>query len=359
MELRYGIKNFEGMDIKMTSITIKDIARMCGVSVTTVSRAINNYPGINQTTKDRIMKVVRENQFIPNNSARNLKRLESHAIAVLVKGISNPFFQPMISILEKLIHERKYTFILQGVNDDEDEIDVALELILEKKPKGIVFLGGYFYHTQEKLKQLDIPCVVGAVGDIDKKSSNICSSVHVDDVKESYKMVDYLCKSGHERIAILVASPDDKSISSQRLEGYKQALSDHGIPVCEKLIRYTEPGEDAYTMKRGYESMKKLLHEGLDFSAVYAISDTAAMGVCRALREEGKRVPEDYSVVGFDGLDLASYYIPTITTVKQPVEEMARAVAEILFDAIENDAPVKHKIFEGELLMRESSKKIK
>lgn len=342
----------------MGVLTIKDIAKMCGVSVTTVSRAINNYPGINQETKNKIMEVVRENQFIPNNSARNLKRLESHSIVVLVKGISNPFFQPMMGIFEKLVHERKYTFILQGVNDTEDEIEVALELTREKKPKGIIFLGGYFHHAEEKLRQLDIPCVICAVGSIDKESRDVCSAVHVDDIRESYRIVDYLCKAGHRRIATFIASRDDKSISAQRLEGYKQALRDNGLPVCDELICYTESGTDAYAMERGYRDAKRLLRENVDFTAVYAISDAIAMGICRAFKEEGKRIPEDYSVVGFDGLDMASYYIPTITTVKQPVEDMARAAADILFDTIENGAEIQHRIFEGELLLRESSAEI-
>ncbi|MDO5337408.1 MAG: LacI family DNA-binding transcriptional regulator [Eubacteriales bacterium] len=340
----------------MGALTIKDIAKICGVSVTTVSRALNNYPGINQDTKERIMEVVREKQFIPNNSARNLKKLENHSIAVLVKGIGNPFFQPMMGTLEKIVHKRKYTFILQGVNENEDEIEVASELVLEKKPKGIVFLGGYFKHTEAKLKQLGLPCVICTVGgSIDEKSSSICSCVHVDDIKESYRIVDYLCKSGHKRIATFVATRGDKSISAQRLEGYRKALSDNGLPVCDELIRYTETGENAYTMERGYQDMKELLKENIDFTAIYAISDAIAIGICRALKEEGKKVPEDYSVVGFDGLEMASYYIPTITTVKQPVQEMAKAAAEILFDEIENNCGVQHRIFEGEILIRESS----
>ena len=208
----------------MDSVTIKDIAKKCGVSVSTVSRAINDYPGVSQSTKNMIMEAVRENQFIPNNSARNLKRLESNSIVVLVKGIGNPFFQPMISILEKKIHAHKYTFILQSVNDNEDEIEVALEMILEKKPKGIIFLGGYFYHTEEKLRQLTIPCVIGAVGGMDRKNSKIFSSVHVDDVKESYKIVDYLCRAGHRRIAFFAASREDRSIGALRLSGYRAAL---------------------------------------------------------------------------------------------------------------------------------------
>ncbi len=347
--------SIEGMR-DMSNITIKDIAKQCGVSVSTVSRAINNHPGINQATKDMILKVVRDNQFIPNNSARNLKRLESNAIVVLVKGIGNPFFQPMIDVLEKLIHKHKYTFILQRVNDDQDEIEVALEMILEKKPKGIIFLGGYFIHTKDKLRQLDLPCVIAAVGDIDGNSTEVCSAVHVDDVKESYRIVDYLCKAGHKRIALLAASKDDRSISALRLEGYRRALKDNGLEICDDLINYTAPEQDAYTFERGYKGMQELLAKHAECTAVFAIADVIAMGVCRALKEAGKNVPEDYSVVGFDGLDMSSYYIPTLTTVKQPVVAMAEAAAEILFDAIEENGPIVHQIFEGELLIRESSR---
>lgn len=342
----------------MGSITIKDIAKQCGVSVSTVSRAINNHPGINQATKDKIMEVIRENQFIPNNSARNLKRLESNAIVVLVKGIGNPFFQPMIDVLEKMVHERKYTFMLQRVNDDQDEIDVALEMVLEKKPKGIIFLGGYFMHTKDKLEQLDVPCVIAAVGAVDKNSISVCSSVYVDDVKESYKIVDYLCKAGHKRIALFAASKDDMSISALRLEGYRQALRDNGLKICDELICYAEPDTDSYTMERGYTGAKQLLEKKIDCTAIYAISDTVAIGICRALKEAGKKVPEDYSVVGYDGLDMSSYYIPTLTTIRQPVVEMAQAAANILFDTIEKDIPIEHRIFEGELLIRESSRNL-
>ena len=342
----------------MSGITIKDIARQCGVSFSTVSRAINNHPGINQDTKNMILKVVEENQFIPNNSARNLKRLESNAIVVLIKGIGNPFFQPMIDVLEELIHKHQYTFILQRVNDNQDEIDVALEMVLEKKPKGIIFLGGYFVHTKDKLNQLDLPCVIAAVGDIDDSSTAICSSVHVDDVKESYRIVDYLCRAGHKRIALLAASEDDKSISALRLEGYRRALQDNGLPVCDELINYTSPGQEAYTFERGYRGMKELLEQKADCTAVFAISDVIAMGACRALKEAGKNVPEDYSVVGFDGLDMGAYYIPTITTIRQPVVAMAEAAAEILFDAIGKNGPIVHRIFEGELLVRESSRNL-
>ena len=227
----------------MESINIKDVARICGVGVSTVSRAINNHPDINPETKDMIMQVVKEHNYIPNNSARNLKRTDSKAIAVLIKGISNPFFSKMIRIFEKEIHKKKYSFIMQHVDAGEDEVDVALELIKEKKPRGIVFLGGFFSHSKEKLEQLAVPFVLSTIGMTDSlEESPFYSWVSVDDFAESYKMTDYLCKLGHKRILILAATKDDESIGRLRLEGYRKALKDNGIELDEDLCVFSGVG---------------------------------------------------------------------------------------------------------------------
>ena len=306
----------------MDSINIKDIARICGVGVSTVSRAINNHPDINPETKNMIMQAIKEHNYIPNNSARNLKRTDSKAIAVLIKGISNPFFSKMIRVFEEEIQKKKYLFIMQRVDACEDEVDVALELIKEKKPRGIVFLGGFFSHSKEKLEQLTVPFVLSTIGMTDSlEESSSYSWVSVDDYAESYKMTDYLCKLGHKRILILAATQDDESIGKLRLEGYKK----------EKKV---------------------------DFTAVYAISDSIAIGACKAITECGGKVPEDYSVAGFDGLDIAHYYNPTLTTIRQPVEEMAKSTIRILFDVIGKKADHQKRVFKGELVEGESTRRI-
>lgn len=125
-------------------ITIKDIARFCNVGVSTVSRAINNHPDINPETKKMIMDTIRRHGYIPNNSARNLKRTDGKCIAVLVKGITNPFFADAIQIIEDEIKRKKYSMVIRHVESNEDEVDVALELVKEKRLAGIIFLGGYF-----------------------------------------------------------------------------------------------------------------------------------------------------------------------------------------------------------------------
>lgn len=342
----------------MSGVTIKDIARMCGVGVSTVSRAMNNHPDINRETKEMIMAAIEEYNYIPNNSARNLKRTDAKTIAVLVKGLGNPLFSRMIKVFEEAIQKEKYSLVLQHVDGQQDELEVAIQLIKEKRLRGIVFLGGHFTHPEEKLKQMTVPFVLGTIGLLEDENKKKYASVSIDDVKESCKMTEYLISNGHKRIAILSAGENDGSIGSLRVEGYQKALERHGIPVDTSLIRYTGEDMPEYTMESGYAMTKKLLESGMDFTAIFAISDQMAVGACKAIFDSGKRVPEDYSVVGFDGLNFAHFYQPSITTLRQPVEEMAKAIMEVLFDLIRKKSKKQHIVFEGELLEAQSVQKL-
>lgn len=342
----------------MDCITIKDIAKICGVSVSTVSRAINNNPGINEETKNMIMRVIKKYDYIPNNSARNLKRSETNNIAILIKGLNNPFFSPMIAEFEKEIKKKKYTFILQRVDENQDEIEVAIELEKEKRLKGIVFLGGYFSHSREKLEKLTVPFVLSTVGMSEKIEGVKYSSVAVNDKKESYKIVDYLCKLGHKKIAIISATDDDESIGKLRFEGYIRALYDNNIEFNPNLVYYLQSGNDRYSMQSGYIAGKKIIKDKADCTAIFAITDIIAIGALRAIYEEGYKVPEDYSIVGYDGLELSRYYIPSLTTIRQPIEKIAVETLKVLFDMINEKTDSVHKVFDGELIIGESVKNI-
>lgn len=338
----------------MEKITIKDIAKICGVGVSTVSRAINNESGVSEEKKRLILEAIEKYHYVPNNNARNLKRQESYTIAVLIKGIDNTFFSPMISVFEREVKCSKYSFILQRVDEDQDEIDVAIEVEQEKKLKGIIFLGGNFTHSKEKLSKLTVPYVISTVGNCHFEELKY-ASVYVDDVKESYKIVDYLCKLGHNRIAILSATEDDESIGKLRLKGYKKALEDNHIQPDDNLIYYLPKGNVRYTMESGYHLAKKILEDGCDCTAIFAITDYLAIGACRAILESGRRIPEDIAVAGYDGIEITKYYTPTLTTIRQPVEEMAKETLHILFELIEkNDVP-KSVEFPGVLIVGEST----
>jgi len=342
----------------MESVTIKDVARLCGVAVSTVSRAINNHPDINKETREMIMKVIEEHNYIPNNSARNLKRTDSKTIALLMKGISNPFFHEMVETFEQAIKQMRHSFIIQRVEENEDEILLALELEKEKKLRGVIILGGFNEHGEEQLLQIKIPyvfCTTGIVGELGRQ---VCSSVSIDDLQESYKLTDYLCKAGHKKIAILAARKDDISIGRQRLRGYRRALADNGLIYDEELVVFAPQDIVPFSMENGYNGAKKLLDEKKEFTALYAISDNMAFGACRAIVDAGKRVPEDYSVAGFDGIDMGAYYCPSLTTIRQPRDEMALEAVKLLFDLIYKRSGHEHKVFEGKLILRESTREL-
>ncbi len=344
----------------MADITIKDIAKRCGVSVSTVSRALNNNAEINAETKAMIMQVVQETGFVPNNSARNLKRTDTNNIAVLVKGINNPFFTSMIKIMEKEIYKKNFSFVLHHVDEHEDEVDVALELIKEKRLKGIVFLGGHFFHSEEKFEQISVPFVFSTVGakpeDMDKA---IYSNIAVDDRVASKKMVSYLIDLGHKDIAIITPEMGERTIGYQRLQGYREALLENNIELQEELVCSVCQDMDLYSMENGFVTTKKLIDSGTKFTAIFAMSDSLAIGACRALKDAGYKIPEDVSVAGYDGIDWGNYYVPRLTTLKQPVEEMAVQTIRLLFNIIEGKSENMHIDFEGEVQVKESTAKPK
>ena len=337
----------------MVNVTIKDIAKRCNVGVSTVSRAINNHPDINVETKEMIMKVIKELNYVPNNSARFLGTSYANAIAVLVKGVGNTFFGELISILENECKEVKYSCIIQYINANEDEFDAAIRIAKEKRLKGIIFLGGSFAHPKEKLQQLEIPYVLSTVHSLDKD----LASISVDDEEESYRMTEYLIELGHKRIAIITGPEEDTSISKLRLMGYQEALEKHQITLDEDLVCFMDINDDQYSFESGYKLKKKLL-EKTDFTALYAASDALAIGACRALKESGISVPEECSVAGFDGIEAGKYYIPSITTIAQPIEKIAKASTRLLFEMIEGESKPHQILFKGELLKRESTHNI-
>lgn len=345
----------------MGELTIKDIAKQCGVGVSTVSRALNNHPDINPETKEKILRVIKEYSFVPNNSARNLKRVEAKSVAVLVKGITNPFFTDMIEIIEAEIEKQGFALVLHHVESREDEVDVALELVKEKRLQGIIFLGGEFAHSEEKLGMLNVPFVFSTAGtEPEYLNEKSYSSISVDDRVESGRIVDYLIQMGHKDIAIITAKSEDRSVGKLRLDGYKDALNKRGIKLQEKLICTLHEGEqyEQFSMENGYVVTKELLARGTKFTALFAISDVLAIGACRALREAGISVPEQVSVVGYDGIALGDYFNPRLTTLKQPTEEMAKATVSLLFGILSGRKRHQHLVFPGEMVIRESTRAI-
>jgi len=306
---------------------MKDIAKLAGVGQSTVSRAINGHPEVNAQTREHILNIINELKYIPNSNARNLKITDSRNIAVLVKGISNTFFSPVIEEIEKLIVREGYSVVLQQVNQLENEIELASRIINEKKVNGIIFLGGSFLWNADDLKQLSTPFVF-ITTTLTNCDRNAFSSVCIDDEKEFQKAADYLINLGHRNIAVLVWDIHDNSIAELRLKGYKQALEKHSIKFDEKLLIRAK----SYSMEAGYDAVLDAFNKkNIDFTAILSISDTLAVGAARAITDFGLLIPDDISIFGFDGQDISFYYNPIISTIKQPSLEIAQNGVKQLF----------------------------
>lgn len=333
------------------SVTIRDIARICGVGVSTVSRAMNGHPDINKETKEKIMEAVRAYHYVPNGSARNLKVLDAKTIAILIKGISNPFFSMMLKTFEEETKKNGYSLVIQHVDEFTDEADVAAKLIQERRLSGLVFLGGYLSHVQNKLERIEVPFVLSTIAIEDEEEAKSYAQVSVDDVHEAERVTEYLIEKGHRKIAILAASQMDDSVGKLRLLGYGRALKKHGISVEPELIVSPAVPENVYSYENGYRTQKKLLESGEPFTAVFALSDTMAIGAIKAITEAGLSVPEDISVIGFDGQEITRYYHPVITTLEQPTGKIAEATIRMLMEMIAKpEADKKQLIFKGRIL---------
>ena len=336
-------------------MTIKDIARACGVSVSTVSRVLNNRPDVSEDVRKRVLATVEAKGYIPNNSARDLVRSRSDAIGVIVRGTGNLFFSEMLKTISREIEKQGYTMVLQFIDSGADEVKAGAILEREKKLRGLIFLGGRFDYTPSELALVGVPYVccsyTNCFGSLREEDY---SSVSIDDYRTARAAVEELIKLGHRRIAALVPGCSDRSISELRYNGFRAALRDNGIDFDPTLLVQT----GGFEMQETYRGMSQLLERGADFSAVFTLSDTTALAAIKALNDHGRHVPEDCSVIAIDGLRVSEYVIPTLTTMVQPAEEMGRQSVQILTDVLEKGAPARHLRLEASLRPGASVKQI-
>lgn len=327
-------------------MTIKDIAQACGVSVSTVSRVLNNRPDVSETVRQQVLEVVARHNYIPNNSARDLVRSQSENIGVVVRGTGTPFFSDMLKTVTRELDAAGCNMVLRQISSDDDEVKAGAILEREKKLRGLLFLGGRFDYTPAELALVGVPYVccsyTNQFGTLKKEDF---ASVSIDDHATAYAAVSTLIECGHTRIAALVPSCKDHSISQLRFHGYLKALEDHGIPFDEALL--SEAG--GFSMEDAYKGTCTLLESGAEFTAMFTISDVMAIAAIKALADHGLRVPEDCSVIGIDGIELSNYCIPTLTTMVQPVDEMARESVHILLDMLYHGSPSRHLLLKTRL----------
>lgn len=328
-------------------MTIRDIARECGVSVSTVSRVLNNRPDVSEAVRRKVLSVVERQGYIPNNSARDLVRSQSDAIGVVVRGTGNLFFSDMLKTVSREIDAAGCTMVLRQIDSDADEVKEGAILEREKKLRGLIFLGGRFDYTPAELALVGVPYVccsyTNCFGSLREEDY---ASVSIDDHQTAYRAVEILLQLGHRRIAALIPSTSDRSISQLRCNGYLAALRDSGTAFDPTLLAETG---GSFEMEDAYEAVARLAEANEDFTALFTISDTMAMAAVKALTDHGRRVPEDCSVIAIDGLRLSEYTVPTLTTMVQPAEEMGRQAVQILLDMLQGGSRQRHVRLEATL----------
>jgi LacI family transcriptional regulator len=337
-------------DFGEENMTIKDLAIKTGYSVGTVSRVLNNQSHVSEQARRTILNATRESGFQLNANARQLKQQHSNSILVICKGRANELYEALLIQLRSRISQTEHPLIVDYLDESDNVVQHALAACPIKKPLGIIFLGG---NRQEFLRDFDKitrPCVLVTGHGQDLPFPNL-SSVTADDVQAGRLAIGRLIELGHRNIAVLGGDRDNSDITSRRYEGCLEAFESHGVSFCQEQSYATA----RYTYEDAWRATAQLLQRNPDFTALFAMSDVMAIGAIRAMKDAGKRVPEDVSVIGVDGLSMGRYMIPRLSTVSQSVTTLANRAADLLMQAIETKNAGIHELVTVTLENREST----
>lgn len=333
----------------MKNLTISEIASLANVSKTTVSRVLNNKPDVSSETKDRILSIIKQYKFKPNALATAISKKHSKIIGLIaLQGTEyvfiNPYYLKVLHGITTEINKLGYQLLVCYAKENE-YIDLFNNYMIE----GFILLSAGVNHMYllDKFHKYNIPFVsTTELPDIYKSNS-----VDINNYYGAKVAVEYLLSLGHKRIAF-ISSFSSLVANKERLRGYKDAMKEYGVPIDDSLIREGTP-----TFDTGYETMKSF--ETLP-TAVFACSDMIAIGAIDAITSEGKKVPEDVSVVGFDDIDLASNF--GLTTVQQPIFDKGKYSVRKLISLIEHkkikipELPVKVIVRDTTSKLKESTK---
>ena len=334
-------------------MTIKDLAKKTGYGVATVSRVLNNHPNVSDKARREILEAVKESGFQINANARQLKQQHATSILVVVKGTSNEMFSALVESIQSRISKTKYPLIVDYIDEDLNEVMRAVQLCQEKKPLGILFLGGNSEHFIKDFHKIKIPCVLVS-NDASKLPFRNLSSVSTDDRKAAKCAIDSIIELGHKKVVMVGGDRENSDTGRLRYEGCIESCAEHGIDFD---VEHDYEGV-RFSYKDGYDATARLIAKKRGFTALFAAADVMAIGAIRALKDNGLRVPEDVSVVGFDGLALGSFLVPKLSTVEQSVEKMAERSVDILLSCIEKKGGARHETVPFVVCQRESTRRM-
>jgi LacI family transcriptional regulator len=331
---------------------IRKIAEMVGVSVSTVSKAINGYKGVNEETRKKILQIAKEMDYVPNVMARGLKTKSTNTIGVFFgdqvnSGFDSPFLGDYFRAIKDVVGEAGYDLLI--FSNQKRDTSSFKTICHEKGVDGVILILTGKRRTDEKIHELheSFPTVYIDSLPYEKMRVNFVES---DNEFGAFEATEHLIRLGHRRI-LKMSGDKIAKLSFDRIDGYKRALMKYGIDVDENLILYSFFSKDeAFRLTSDFFAKKN------DVTAVFASSDMMAYGVIEALKDMGYRVPEDIAVVGFDDIDSARFYQPGLTTVQQQRQKMGETAAKILLELIRNnDGITRHICIPTQLIVRESS----
>lgn len=327
---------------------IREVARVAGVSVATVSRALSHPEKVSPASMKKVKQAIEEVNYRPNMLARNFRSAKAYSIVVLVPDIANPFFSLVIRAIEDQAQKRGYAVLLGDTQDSGAKEKEYIRLVETRLADGIIQLRPHSPDAPTN-KALGLPYI------------NLCGTedtpgpcIRIDNVLASKNMVDYLISLGHKRIGIITGLRGNPH-TMDRMKGYKQSLAEAGIEFDERLI-----AEGEYSIWSGVNAANKLC--GLDKppTAIMCMNDEMAIGAVQSLKSHGYAVPQDISVTGFDDIDYARYCDPPLTTISQPAEDMGKIAVDLLLRLIEGEELSKEEhVLPYDFIVRKSTDKAK
>lgn len=315
----------------MNNTTLKQIATELGISITTVSKALKNYPDVSAKTKKSVIDLAAKLNFTPNSFAVNLRTNESRIIGLIIPTVVHHFFSKVIQGILEESEKRNYMVIILQSDEKYELEKKQIKLLLNKRVDGILISLSNetddFNHIKSVLAT-NTPLVL-----FDKIAKIVnCSKVIINDRKAAYQAVTYLIKKGYKKIAHFRGSYVPQ-IAIDRFLGYKKALEDNNIVYDSSLVYLCENNDD---FNDGYHTAKKIVEEHPEVDAIFAVSDLVAIGAIKYLNEAGIVIPRQIAIFGFSNWYMSSLVTPKLTTIDQPGYEIGKTAASILYDEIQS-----------------------
>lgn len=338
----------------MKYITIKDIARHLSISVSTVSRALGDDKNIRKETKEKVIEAAKRLGYRPNPVAINLKYGHTNTVGVIVPEMVTPFASRVINGIQEVLHTKNIKVIIAESGGDPEKEKENLQLMEGFMVDGIIIcLCSYKRNKEEyaRLQQAGMPTMVF----YDRIPYGLeVPQVIVDDYMKSFFLVESLIRSGRKQI-VHIQGPDDIYNSIERVRGYKDALAKFGIPFDKNNMLI----KTGMTFEEGKKAADILVERNIPFNAIFAFTETLAIGAMNRLRELGKKIPEEIAVASFSGTELSNIVYPKLTTVEPPLYQMGKKAAELILEKIKDPASPNHSIvLDAEIKMRASTPRL-